>query len=261
MAFQYIRLEQEEGVARLTFHRPDKLNALNQDMAREIRAALEEVRRDPQARVLVLFGEGRAFMAGADVTAFLGLDPLAARRFAQRAQELLFFLESLEIPTLAAVHGYALGGGLEIALACDFIYAAQDARLGLPEITLGFIPGVGGTQRLSRLVGPSLAKELIMTGRFLTAEEAQRLGLVARVFPPEKLREETLQAARDLARKPRVALRAAKEAISRGLDMSFAAGCALEAELFGLCFASPDPQEGVRAFLEKRPPRFREDPP
>jgi enoyl-CoA hydratase len=258
MAYKTLLLNINEGVANLTFNRPDKLNALNREMAGELRQALEEVAQDPSVRVLMLSGQGRSFMAGADITNFVGMDPLAARGFAQRAHALLSRLESLEIPVIAAVHGYALGGGLEIALACDFIYAAAGTKFGLPEITLGFIPGVGGTQRLARLVGRSITKEIIMTGRFLDAEEARTLGLVARIFPEETLLEEAGKMAQTLAKKGRMALKAAKQAVDRGADIDLATGCSLEIELFALCFASPDVQEGVKAFLEKRQPVFED---
>jgi len=258
MAYKTILVDIKEGVASLSFNRPDKLNALNREMAGELRQAVEEIAQDPSVRVLVLSGQGRSFMAGADITNFVGMDPLAARGFAQRAHAVLSRLESLEIPVIAAVHGYALGGGLEVALACDFIYAAAGTKFGLPEITLGFIPGVGGTQRLARLVGRSITKEIIMTGRFLEAEEARTFGLVARVFPEETLLEETEKIAQTLAKKGRMALKAAKQAVDRGADIDLATGCSLEIDLFALCFASPDVQEGVRAFLEKRQPVFED---
>lgn len=257
MSFNHILLARSEGIATLTFNRPDKLNAMNQEMTGELRQALEEVSRDPAVRVLIFQGEGRAFMAGADVHTFLGATPLSIRRFIERAHDFLFRLEALEIPVIAAVHGFALGAGFEIALACDFIYAAETAKLGLPETSLGIIPGAGGSQRLTRLVGRGLAKEIIMTGRMVEADEARTAGIVARVFPDEKLREETLKVARALAKKGRVALRAAKQAVDRGANVDLRTGCALEIDLFALCFASPDPQEGVAAFLEKRPPVFK----
>ena len=201
MSFNHIVLARSGGIATLTFNRPDKLNAMNQEMTGELRQALEEVSRDPAVRVLVFQGEGRAFMAGADVHTFLGATPLSIRRFIERAHDFLFRLEALEIPVIAAVHGFALGAGFEIALACDFIYAAETAKLGLPETSLGIIPGAGGSQRLTRLVGRGLAKEIIMTGRMVDAAEARTAGIVARVFPDEKLREETLKVAQALAQK------------------------------------------------------------
>ncbi|MFZ2089122.1 MAG: enoyl-CoA hydratase-related protein [Desulfobaccales bacterium] len=260
MSFTHILLTKSQGIATLTFNRPEKLNALNQDMTLELRQALDDVSQDPGVRVLILTGQGRAFMAGADVKTFLGVNPLTARRFVQRAHDFLFRLEALPIPVIAAVHGFALGAGFEIALACDFIYAAESAKLGLPEITLGIIPGAGGTQRLTRLVGRSLAKEIIMTGRMLEAGEARSASIVAQVFPEDRLYEETLKTAQTLAQKGRLALEAAKKAVDRGADVDLRNGCALEVDLFALCFASSDPQEGVKAFLEKRPAVFQEEP-
>ncbi len=248
--------EKREGLATVTFNRPDKLNALNQKMLEELGAALAAVELDPSIRVLLLTGAGRAFMAGADIAVFRGLDPLGGKRLAQEAHRLLLTLERLEIPVVAAVHGYALGGGLELAMACDVIYAADDARFGQPEINLGLIPCFGGTQRLSRLVGQAAAKELCLTGRLIDAAEAQSLGLVARVFPAASFREEVRRSVQTLAAKPRAALRAIKQVIDRGAHLDLAAGLALEAEAFAVCLASPDAQEGVTAFLEKRPPRF-----
>jgi enoyl-CoA hydratase len=187
----------------------------------------------------------------------VGATPLWIRRYIQRAHDFLFRLESLDIPVIAAVNGFALGAGFEIALACDFIYAADTAKLGLPETILGIIPGAGGTQRLTRLVGRSAAKEIIMTGRMIDAGEARLAGIVAQVFPEDKLREEILKTAQALAKKGRVSLAAAKQAINRGADVDLRTGCALEVDLFALCFASSDSQEGAKAFMEKRPPVFK----
>jgi enoyl-CoA hydratase len=195
-------------------------------------------------------------VAGADIAVLQGLDPLGAKQFAQSGQWALFALEAMDIPVIACVNGFALGGGLEIAMACDFVCASEQARLGQPEINLGLIPGFGGTQRLARLVGRARAKELCMTGRIITAEEAFAMGLVTRIFPGETLMEETLKIAKTIADKGAVALRATKHVIDNGYDVDLKNGCALEADAFAICFASPDQEEGTTAFLEKRPPKF-----
>jgi enoyl-CoA hydratase len=256
MTYQTILYDQEAGVATITFNRPDKLNALNHEMISEFKDALEQVRRTPEIRVLLLTGTGRAFIAGADISQFLKFGPLEAQAFARSAHEIGFALEALEIPVIACVNGFALGGGLEMAMACDFIYAADTARLGQPEINLGIIPGFGGTQRLSRLVGKGVAKEMVLTGRMVDAAEAKTLGLVAQVFPVDTFMEECRKVAQALAAKGRVSVRAAKQAIDRGFDLDLKNACLLEVDAFALCFASPDAFEGARAFLEKRPPKF-----
>jgi enoyl-CoA hydratase len=256
MTYQTILFDQEAGVATITFNRPDKLNALNHEMLAEFAGALEKVRRNPEIRVLLLTGTGRAFIAGADISEFLQFGPLEARQFSAAAHEIGFVLEALEIPVIACVNGFALGGGLEMAMACDFIYAADTARLGQPEINLGIIPGFGGTQRLSRLVGKGVAKEIVLTGRMVDAAEAKTLGLVAQVFPVDIFMEECRKVAQALAAKGRVSVRAAKQAIDRGFDLDLRNACLLEVDAFALCFASPDAHEGARAFLEKRQPKF-----
>jgi enoyl-CoA hydratase len=256
MSYQTILFNQEAGVVTITFNRPDKLNALNHAMVSEFREAVDRVRRDPNIRVLLLTGAGRAFIAGADISEFLKFGPLEAQAFARLAHETGFALEALEIPVIACVNGFALGGGLEMAMACDFIYAADTARLGQPEINLGIIPGFGGTQRLSRLVGKGVAKELVLTGRMVDAAEAKTLGLVAQVFPADSFMAECRKVAQALGAKGRVSVRAAKQAIDRGFDLDLRNACFLEVDAFALCFASPDAFEGARAFLEKRPPKF-----
>jgi enoyl-CoA hydratase len=195
-------------------------------------------------------------MAGADISQFQGLDPDSGQTLAQKAQAVLGRLADLDIPVIAAVNGLALGGGLELAMACDLIYAASDARFGQPEINLGLLPFVGGTQRLTRLVGKVVAKELCFTGRMLSAPEAKTLGLVAQVFPPDTLVDEVQHIARSLAQKPPVALAVIKQVIDRGADLPLSKACALEIEALAACLNSPDAAEGVRAFLEKRPPNF-----
>jgi enoyl-CoA hydratase len=256
MSYQNILFGAEGRVGIITFNRPDKLNALNREMFSEIVDVLKKVKNDSEIRVLIMTGQGRAFIAGADIQIFTTLTAVTAREFAQGAHDLAFQLEALDIPVIAAVNGFALGGGLEMALACDVIYAADSARFGHPETNLGIIPGFGGTQRLARLVGKGLAKELILTGRVIDAAEARALGLVAQIFPAASLVEETLKVARSLAQKSRVALRSAKHVIDRGFDTDLRSGCALEVEAFARCFAYADAQEGATAFLEKRQPRF-----
>jgi len=256
MSYNTIEVEISDGIATLTFNRPKVLNALNLEVIAELGKAISELQEPPEVRVLVLTGAGRAFVAGADISVLGGLDPLGAKRFAQEGQSVLFALEALDIPVIACVNGFALGGGCEIAMACDFVYASEEAKLGQPEINLGLVPGFGGTQRLARLVGKGRAKELCMTGRIITAQEAFHMGLVTRVFPGETLMEETMKTATAIAKKGTVALRAMKHVIDNGFDVDLRNGCALEADAFSVCFASPDQKEGTAAFLEKRPPKF-----
>lgn len=256
MSYETIKLEVSEAVATLTFDQPKTLNALSPEVIGEFHKAISEVQRMDEVKVLILTGAGRAFVAGADIQVLQGLDPLGAKQFALAGQWALFALEAMDIPVIACVNGFALGGGCEIAMACDFIYASEKAKLGQPEINLGLIPGFGGTQRLARLVGKGRAKELCMTGRIITAQEAFAMGLVTRVFPAETLMEETLKIAKTIAEKGLVSLGAVKHVIDNGFDVDLKNGCALEADAFSICFASPDQKEGTTAFLEKRPPEF-----
>jgi enoyl-CoA hydratase len=253
MNFKHIVYSQENGLAVITFNRPKALNALNAPLLDEFRTALAHVEEDAGVRVLILTGAGeKAFVAGADITEINRLGPLAAKRFARRGAESISRLNRLAVPVIAAVNGFALGGGTEMALACDFIYAAQSARFGLPEINLGIIPGFGGTQRLPRLIGPGLAREMIYTGRMIDADEALRLGLVNRVCPDDGLMAAVMDTAGVIAAKGRAALRAAKQAVNHGLNVDLESGLALENDAFALCLASPDAREGTTAFLEKR---------
>jgi enoyl-CoA hydratase len=256
MSYETIRLEVSEAIATLTFNRPEVLNALNPEMIGELHNALGDVREMPEVKVLILTGAGRAFVAGADIRILQAFDPLGAKQFAETGQAALFAMEAMDIPVIACVNGFALGGGCEIATACDFVCASEDAKFGQLEINLGVIPGFGGSQRLARLVGKGRAKELCMTGRIITAREAFAMGLVTRVFPAETLMDETLKIAKTIAEKGRVALRAVKHVIDNGFDVDLKTGCALEADAFSICFASPDQKEGTTAFLEKRPPKF-----
>ena len=258
MGYENILFEAADGVGVLTFNRPKALNALTTNTLEEVKEVVESIALAREIRVLVLTGAGdKAFVAGADIAGFQTLNPLQARHFAELGQEVFFKLEHLPQPVIACVNGFALGGGCEIAMACDFIYASEKARFGQPEVNLGLIPGFGGTQRLARMVGRAKAKELCMTGEAIDAQQARELGLVAKVFPAEQLLEETLKAAKLLAGKAPGVLRSIKQVINRGLDVDLKTGCAIEAEAFGLCFASQDAQEGVSAFLEKRKPNFK----
>jgi enoyl-CoA hydratase len=258
MSYENILFEVREGVGILTFNRPKALNALNPKTLEEVSDALDRVGEDAGVKVLVLTGAGeKAFVAGADITEFPKMNPLQARLFAERGQNVFFKLERLPIPVIACVNGFALGGGCEMAMSCDFIYASETARFGQPEVNLGLMPGFGGTQRLLRLVGRAKAKELCMTGEMIDAQQARDLGLVAKVFPADKLMEETLKVAGMLASRSPGVLRSVKQVIDRGMDIDLKSGCAFEAEAFALCFASQDSREGVSAFLEKRKPNFQ----
>jgi enoyl-CoA hydratase len=253
-----IDVAREDGIAVLTVNRPDALNALDAATLTELRDRLREVAEDEDVRVVVLAGAGdRAFVAGADIKYMSGLDVHEAREWGRLGQEAGSLLETMPKPTIAAVNGFALGGGCELALACDFRYAASTAKLGQPEVKLGIIPGWGGTQRLARAVGIGLAKELVLTGRMVDADEAQRIGLVNAVFEPGELMAKTLETARALAAKGPLALAAAKRALNRALAGDHAENLEREAEDFGQLFASDDAKEGMTAFAEKREPTFK----
>ena len=258
MAYENIIFETEGDVAVIKFNRPKALNAISIDVVKEIQKALDEVESNPSVRVLILTGErDKAFVAGADISLMVNLTPLPLREFSVALHELGFRMEGLSIPVIACVNGFALGGGTEIAMASDFIYASEDAKFGQPEINLGIIPGFGGTQRLPRLVGKGMAKELCMTGALISAQEAKEIGLVNKVFPADKLWEETMKTAKVLASKGRFSLMAVKRCIDRGYDLNLRAACGVEIDQFALCMASPDGREGMTAFLEKRKPKFK----
>ncbi len=258
MSYENILFQIQDGVEVLTFNRPKVMNALNPATLEETADAVGRASREEDIRVLVLTGAGdKAFVAGADINEFLKLNPLTARVLAQTGQGVLFEIERLPKPVIACVNGFALGGGCEIAMACDFIYASDRARFGQPEINLGIIPGFGGTQRLSRLVGRAKAKEICMSGEIIGAVEAKEIGLVAKVFPSDQLLEETMKIARMISSKSAAALGAIKKVVDCGADIDLRNGCALEAEAFGVCFGGEDMREGVSAFLEKRKPLFK----
>jgi enoyl-CoA hydratase len=257
--YENILVERQENYAIITFNRPKVLNALNQSLLAELAAAIDELADDDDVRAVVLTGAGdRAFAAGADIGEFNDLSSASiAAGFAQRGQALTNKIERLSKPVIAAINGFALGGGCELAMACDIRVAADTARLGQPEINLGIIPGYGGTQRLARLVGKGAAKLLCLSGDPLTADEALRIGLVDKVTPAADLLAEAKALAAKLAGKAPVAVAAIKQAINVGAEGTLADGLAFEAAQFGLTFDTEDRVEGVNAFLEKRPPTWR----
>ncbi len=258
MSYENITFEVNEGIGCITFNRPKAMNALNQALMDEFSQALDEVAQNEDIRVLVLTGAGdKAFVAGADISELAEFNALQAKNLARKGQGILNKLEALVIPVVAAVNGFALGGGSEIALASDFIYAAETAKFGLPEITLGLIPGYGGTQRLPRLIGKNMAKEMILTGKLISASEAKAIGMVNKVSQPESLMDDVMATAKAMAKKGRVSLRAAKQAVSTGTNADLATGLNVEADAFALCYSSEDAKEGTKAFLEKRKPAFK----
>ncbi len=253
MDFKYLILDQVDGIGWLRFNRPP-VNALCTELVLELERAVDNFARQADVRAIVLTGAGKAFVAGADIAEMSSFTPLQARAFAQAGHRTLTKLAGIEKPTIAAINGYALGGGCEVALACDIRILAEGVRIGQPEVNLGLIPGFGGTQRLARLVGPGIAKELIFTGDALDAAEALRIGLANRVVPADKLLETATELARKISSRGPTAVRLAKTCINRGLDCGLEVGNALEIEAFGVCFGTGEPAEGTKAFLEKRPP-------
>jgi enoyl-CoA hydratase len=258
MAYKNIIFSLEDGIAIITFNRPKALNALNAELIQELSQALDEIAENELIRVLILTGAGeKAFVAGADITELATYNSLQAKLFSKKGHMTFNKIQELPIPAIAAVNGFALGGGSEIAMVCDFIYASENAMFGLPEINLGLMPGFGGTQRLPRLIGMNMAKELIFTGKMIPATEANRIGLVNKVCPPETLMEEVKKTAVEIAFKGKVSLRAVKQTVNSGVNVDLMSGCGIEIDAFALCLASEDAKEGTSAFLEKRKAEFK----
>jgi enoyl-CoA hydratase len=251
-------LEKVDRLAWVTLHRPEKLNALNNEVLLELERVFADLEQDPEVGVVILTGAGeKAFVAGADIAELRDLDTAGARVQALRGQAVFQRIEAMPKPVIAAVNGFALGGGCELALACHIRIASENARFGLPEVSLGLIPGYGGTQRLSRLVGKGVALDLILSGEMTPAAEALRMGLVSRVVPQTELRSAAEKLARTILSRGPIALRSALAAVHEGLEMSQEQGLQHEAALFGLLAATQDMREGTGAFLEKRPAQFR----
>jgi enoyl-CoA hydratase len=255
--YQTIKYEKKDGIGIAAIHRPEALNALNSTVISELERVIAEVESDPELSVLIVTGEGRSFVAGADIGEQRPLDLAGGRAWGRRGAALMRRIERLEIPTIAAVNGFALGGGCELAMACDIILASEKAKFGQPEVTLGITPGFSGTQRLPRRVGPAKAKELIFSGRMVKAAEAKEIGLADAVYPPEELMDAAVEMAKSFAKNAPIAVRYAKACIDRGMQMDIDDGIAVENELFAMCFGTEDQKEGMTAFLEKRPAVFR----
>ncbi len=255
---ELVRVETAEGIRTITVHRPEKLNALNVEVLEGLDRAVSEAEQDPSLRCLIVTGSGdRAFIAGADIGELAKLTPIEGREHARRGQAVLDRIENLSAPSIAAINGFAYGGGLELAMACTLRVASENARMGLPETSLGILPGYGGTQRLARLVGRAKAAELVLTAsKGLTAAEAERIGLVNRVVPAGQALDGATEMAKAIAANGPAACRYALEAIRSGIEMPAAEGRLFEATLFGLCAATADMKEGMTAFLEKRPAKF-----
>jgi enoyl-CoA hydratase len=257
MEFENIIFKKEENIGILTINRPKALNALNSKVLDELDKAIDMVKEDEDIFVLIITGEGRAFVAGADIAEMKDLSVLEARQFSNKGISVFRKIELMEKPVIAAVNGFALGGGCELSMCCDIRIASEKAKFGQPEVGLGITPGFGGTQRLARIIGMGRAKELILTTDMIDANEAYRIGLVNKVVPSESLMDEACALAKKIISKGQIAVRYAKTAINRGIETDLETGLAIEMDLFGLCFATEDQKEGMSAFLEKRSPNYR----
>lgn len=256
MEFKNLLIEKKEGICTVKINNPQTLNSLNVEVLNDLECAFDQIKEDDEIYVVVLTGEGKAFVAGADIAYMRDLNPEQAKKFSEDGSRLFRKIETLNKVVIAAVNGFALGGGCELAMACDIRIASAKAKFGQPEVGLGIIPGFSGTQRLARLVGLGRAKELIFMGGHIDAEEAYRIGLVNKVTDKDSLMEETYKMAEKIKSNSRVALKYAKESMNRGIETDIETGIAFESNIFGLCFASEDQKEGLSAFLEKRHPNF-----
>lgn len=257
MDYSNLSLTKDGNVAILAINRPNAMNALNTELLLELDMALENLNKDSEIFVIILTGEGKAFVAGADISEMKDKTPEAARSFGMLGSKIFRKLELMEKPIIAAVNGYALGGGCELAISCDIILAGEKAKFGQPEVGLGITPGFAGTQRLPRIVGIKKAKELIFTGGMIGAQEAEKIGLVNKVVPQEELMATAMEMAKTIASKGQIAVRYAKAAINRGIETDMDTGNAIETDLFALCFANDDQKEGMTAFLGKRKAEFK----
>lgn len=247
----FVELEQKGHVGILTMNRPEALNALNEQVLKDLDAALDAVESNEEIWVVILTGAGRSFVAGADIGQMKDFSAIQAKKFGTYGNQVFLKLEHLSKPVIAAVNGFALGGGCELCMSCDIRLASEKAKFGQPEVGLGITPGFGGTQRLARIVGTSNAMELILTAKVISAAQAKELGLVSHVYPPEELMEQAIQLAESIAANAQIAVRQSKAAIRRGLQTDMYTGTAYETEAFGLCFATEDQKDAMTAFVNK----------
>jgi enoyl-CoA hydratase len=257
MDTKYTVIEIQDNIAIVKINRPGALNALNQDVLKELEEVFYQLRDDDKIKVVIITGEGKAFVAGADIAQMKEMSGIQAREFSKLGQEVFALIESIEKPVIAAINGFALGGGSELAMACDIRIASDKAKIGQPEVNLGIIPGFGGTQRLSRIIGPTNAKMLIYTGDMIDAQTALDLGLVNKVVPAEELMKEALDLAKKITFKGPNAIKFAKAVINKGIQADLLTGSSYEMEAFGLCFSTGEAKEGMSAFLEKRKPNWK----
>ncbi|OGS41032.1 MAG: crotonase [Euryarchaeota archaeon RBG_13_31_8] len=257
MSYVNILVEKKESIGKIKINRPNNLNALNTETILELTKAIEELEKDKNIRVVILTGEGKAFVAGADIKQMKDMNPSEAKDFAKTGHNLMMNIENSHLPFIAAVNGFALGGGCEIMMACDICIAASSAKIGQPEINLGVHPGFGGTQRLPRIVGKMKAKELLLTGDLIDSNEAYRIGLINMVTPDDKVMEESEKIANKIANKSTVQTGFIKTLVNKGMDVDLKKACDLEISYFSQSFTTEDQKEGMTAFLEKRKPNFK----
>ncbi|MEL7636084.1 MULTISPECIES: short-chain-enoyl-CoA hydratase [Sporomusa] len=255
--YNNVLYQTDNGTGMITLNRPKALNALNSELLTELNGLLDEIAQDDSVKVIIITGSGdKAFVAGADIAEMQNMSPLEGRAFGKFGQAIFRKLENLPQPVIAAVNGFALGGGCELAMACDIRIASEKAKFGQPEVSLGIVPGFGGTQRLPRLIGKSRAKELLYTADMINAEEAYRIGLVNRIVAADALLSTAKELAEKIMARAQAAVQLCKAAVNTGMDTDLESGIAYEAEVFGLCFASADQKEGMSAFIGKRKPNF-----
>lgn len=257
MDFNHLLFERKGNIGILSINRPEALNALNSNVLKELDEAIDMIEVDEKVHILIITGEGRAFVAGADIGEMKDMNILEARRFAEKGLKVFRKIELMEKPVIAAVNGFALGGGCELSMCCDIRIASEKAKFGQPEVGLGIIAGFAGTQRLARLVGIGKAKELIFTSEMIDAKEAYEIGLVNKVVPAEKLMEVSMNMAEKITKNGQIAVRFAKTAINKGIETDLETGMSIEKDLFALCFGTEDQKEGMDAFLEKRKPNYK----